>query len=397
MFGFFENVFDGGRPYIYVVADEPTYVTVNIPFYPDQVTFLLNQYARVYLSNRVAGTGDEELSNKGVEITSEKPITVYAYHHRGNSGPSADGTLILPTDCASSEYLVVSHDDSGARSSKSQMMIFGLTDNTEVTIDLPSGDTKTVNLDRYDSYSYKEEDLTGAIVTADAPVVTLAGHTCANVPDDDTSFCDYIMEQMPPMSSLKKAYILSYMHPRPKFSVRIVAAHDDTDVTIRDTSGAAIQTTSLNKGESYFTSFDSKDTISITSDKGVLVAQYGQGMDADTWDFGDPSMVVLPGLGQFEGEYHLYSAREFYKRNYVTVVISDEFDVTGLRLNGDSFDTDNSISISVPGYGDFKVLSLRSFQTLASLSHTDSVATFGALQYGYAYRIGYALMAGRVV
>ena len=52
-----------------------------------------------------------------------------------------------------------------------------------------------------------DRDVTGYYVNSSRPVGVIAGQSCANVPDLSVNFCDYMVEQIPPVSELGKEHV----------------------------------------------------------------------------------------------------------------------------------------------------------------------------------------------
>lgn len=53
-----------------------------------------------------------------------------------------------------------------------------------------------------------DRDTTGYYVNSTKPVGVIGGHSCAFVPTDSTSFCDYMAEQIPPVSELGTEHVV---------------------------------------------------------------------------------------------------------------------------------------------------------------------------------------------
>ena len=51
------------------------------------------------------------------------------------------------------------------------------------------------------------EDLTGYLINSSRPISVYGGHACANVPIN-ISFCDHMVEQIPPISELGQEHIV---------------------------------------------------------------------------------------------------------------------------------------------------------------------------------------------
>lgn len=53
-----------------------------------------------------------------------------------------------------------------------------------------------------------DRDATGYYVNSTKPIGVIGGHSCAFVPSDAISFCDYMAEQVPPVSELGTEHVV---------------------------------------------------------------------------------------------------------------------------------------------------------------------------------------------
>lgn len=104
---------------------------------------------------------------------------------------------------------------------------------------------------------------------------------------------------MPPVSSLGKHHIVSYMKPRPDFTVSIAAPYSSTSVTIYNAAGTVLENiSSMKQMDVVFRTYTGFQTLSVLASQPILVTQYGHGRGTDRTG-GDPSMMTIPDVNHF--------------------------------------------------------------------------------------------------
>ena len=75
------------------------------------------------------------------------------------------------------------------------------------------------------------DDLSGTKIITDKPVSVLSGHECGDVPSDG-SFCNYLIEQIPPTALWGKVYYTTPLANKKKYTIKILAAYASTNINI---------------------------------------------------------------------------------------------------------------------------------------------------------------------
>ncbi len=368
IFGFMESRNYQPEHYleITVTSDETTTFRITtgrdeIP-YGGTYTVEANQAVQVAIPwQLVEATGSEEVQDKGIHLTSEKPVNVYALNWAQNS---ADVAIIYPTASLGKEYFAVCYqpavDTNPTQSNgrNSEFLIVATENNTEVVITpskvtdqgKPQSEPFAITLHRGEVYQVQSEnvpgadgqgDLTGSHILADKPVAFYSGSLSTQVP---VGWCcwDHLYEQIPPVQTWGREYYLAPLKSRQRDLYRIVAAHNHTTIQI-----SGLNSVSLNRGEFYdFTAF-SYDPKQVVADKPVLVAQYSMSRDIDssfTGGDGDPFMIILSPSNQSRNEvtFVAYKSPDVEIENYTGItkyfvnIICPTDDTTYIRLNGDT-------------------------------------------------------------
>ena len=150
------------------------------------------------------------------------------------------------------------------------------------------------------------------------------------------------------------------------------------------------QAHSLAAGE-YF-EIDIFDPTVVHSDKPIQVAQFSTGSDYTTAGLpkteGDPFMIVLPSLQQFQKEYTVSTRIDRNDVSFLSLVVPNLV-VGDVFLDGVPIDT--SEFTPVPGT-DYSVAAL---DVEDGSYHLNSPLPFGATIYGYSYDESYGYVAGQ--
>jgi hypothetical protein len=295
-----------GVVYLNISADDTTTGTWSIPglgisgnftVVPDSVSEIpLNNLAQVVVSDGI--------SPYGIKVVTNKEVTIYGV---SVTDFTTDAFLGLPEDILGTEYIVLGWKNNYNSSIgwDSQMTIVSTKDNTTVTI-TPSfsegirtaGVPYNVVLQEGEVYQIRasglNNDVSGTIISADHEIAVFGGHRCGNVPDQ-SGFCDYIVEQLPPINTWGQEFVALPLATRTGATYRLLASEDSTQVW---ENGFAVA--NLNAGELYEVTLNGN--VVFKANKPVLVAQYAHGGDWDGAD-GDPFMMLIPPYEQYLGSY----------------------------------------------------------------------------------------------
>ena len=339
-------------------------------------------------------TSDVIEANAAVRVVAEAPITVYGLNQLQFTTDAFAG---LPGPSLGQRYRVMAWQ--GGQSGPSQFAIAAipglggdLSTPTSVTI-TPSADSGarlagvpyTIQMNPLDAYQLQSEgDLTGTLIEASRPVAVFGGNRCANVPNQNTGFCDHIVEQIPPTSTWgNEALTVPLATRMAGDSFRIMADQVDTTVQLE---GATPETFTLGAGE--FADRVLVGSYRISSDAPILVAQYSNGSE---WDgvTSDPFMMLLPSSQQFLDSYTFATPGTGFPANYANIVaLSSDVTAGSVLLDG----------VAIPA-GDFTVLAGTAFSvTQAPITvdtHTLSAPNpLGLYVYGFASFDSYGYPGG---
>ncbi|MEQ8414461.1 MAG: gliding motility-associated C-terminal domain-containing protein [Imperialibacter sp.] len=378
---------------LYISADDTTSGIVDMPlvsgWQPLQFTVIPGVTTSLSVPANVAmAFGSGLVQNKGIHITTEKNVSVYAMNKRQYS---ADMALILPVYSLGSDYFAMSHWESGNRDnnshSDSELLIVAVSDGTEIEITpsvnaigaQPAGTPFLVTLNQGQVYQLQAgSDLTGTHIRS---VNTVEG-TCSNFavfggnrytkvgqcehPDGH----DHLFAQMYPVDTWGKEYITVPFASRLGGDlVKVLAAEEGTNVTVNNVAYE------LARGE--FKSFIQREVTAVKSDKPVSVAQFSlsQGCDGTT---GDPFVVMISPNEQLMKKITFNAPSIATISKYEVTIISPSSSTASLTFDNNDISSRFAEVPQSPGY---------SFATLQSSggNHTIRSGGDGFIAYVYGY------------
>jgi gliding motility-associated-like protein len=331
---------------LYITSAVNTSGTVTIAdgsFAPMPFSVTANQVTIVTIPP-AAFLNSAGVANKGVHITSLKPVAIYAHIY----ALSVSGaTLLLPVSTLGKDYFSINYtqQSNAAKNNPgySAFIVIATEDNTTVQIKPTAalldgnsaGATFTVNLKKGQLYQgLSADDLTGTTITSVnsatggcTRIAVFSGSSRIDIgcnPNYTTS--DNLFQQVYPTASWGKSYITVPLSSRNYDVFRIVLSNPATTIDPNvKINGTAVPLTLFGNG--YY-EFSSQQPNVITADQPVQVVQYAVTEDntidcgAFTDDVGDPEMIYLNPLEQTLDHVTLYSTGNYkIVSSFINVVI----------------------------------------------------------------------------
>ncbi len=360
---------------LFITGDENT--TGNISFLGNNLPFNVTGGAitTVNLPTTVLINTSNTVASNGVHITAGKEITIYGLNR---IQATTDAFLALPTDILGTSYINLGYKNSVVNGT--QFAVVATQDATTVTITptvatdgRAAGVPYNIVLNQGQTYMLRNTasstDLSGSIITSTKPIAVFGSQQCANIPPGVT-FCDYIVEQLPPTTAWGRNFISVPLKTRTRGDTfRFLASNDNTTVRV---NGAVVAT--LDKGEFFETILTASSQI--TSDKAILVAQYSNGTSFDNVT-SDPFMMLIPPFEQFLGNYTFATPSSGFRINFVNVV-APQAAVGSLRLDGVVIPAASFTNIGSTGFAGAQI-------DIGLGTHTINGSTlpFGIFVYGF--------------
>lgn len=272
----------------------------------------------------------EKISFKGIRVSAERPISVYVLNEKRFT---SDGYHALPTEVWDRDYLHCAYYDYPEPTIQrgSGFVIVARENNTEVsfttrgsaasgkTLDgFALGKTYSFNLNLGQTYMIRGDgsdrafDLSGTRIKASHPIGVISFHQRTIIPTSlGASSRDYIVEMMPPITTLGRNYIsIEYDRKNKGDFFRIMASENDTEFNVNffdKNTGEQIGRRSGLLADGQFAEFeetagDGAESIRGVAvwqaDKPILLLQYAY---SGAWDGGnfDPMMMRLTPREQY--------------------------------------------------------------------------------------------------
>jgi RHS repeat-associated protein len=394
-----QNYIDGFGLYdisLFITADEDTSGVVTVARGSFPFTVPAHGVAKVPLTFAEVDFESDTIVDKGIHVSSLKPVSVYGLNHRSFT---SDAYLGLPTNALGTDYITLGYAN-GQNIQGSEFGIVASQDGTTVTI-TPSVTTgaRTANVPYQISLNQRQvymltnltpgkvNDLSRSIVTADKPIAVISGHLAATIPDNSL-FADHLVEQLPSTDTWGKHFVTMPMASRlAGDTFRILASVDNTHVYV---NGARIAT--LNRAEFFEKIF--KEASYIVSDQPILVAQYSNGTillpGLISFDptLGDPSMMLIPPYEQFLESYTFVTLDIFGFDNHHVNVVAPTTAIGSITLDGATIPVSSFVPISSSGFSGAQLSLSPGTHNLAGSQ------PFGAHVYGFGQDVGYAYPGG---
>jgi hypothetical protein len=374
----FPSNFEAGALTLFIAGETATSGTVAVPGLEFSEPFEVTpgSVTSVVLPAGAMLSTSDTVENLGIHVTAAAEVTVYGLDRVQFS---TDAFLGLPTDALGTDYVNLGYVNASSLYG-SELAVVGSQDGTVVTItptaDTPNhtaGEAYTVDLDQGQTYqliaSDAGADLSGTIVTSTKPVGLFGGHQCANVPDGTISFCDHLVEEIPPTTTWGKRFVTMPLATRlGGDTFRFTASTDGTSVTINGDFAFT-----LDRGQVVQRNLSAPSEI--VSTKPILVMQYSNGTSFDDVT-SDPFMMMLPPSEQFLASYTVSTPASGFASNYVNVVAPSS-EVGSVKLDGVAIPAESFTAIGTSGYSGAQVS-----VTLGSHTLTGPLP-FGVSTYGF--------------
>jgi hypothetical protein len=327
-------------------------------------------------------------------VVASQPVSVYGYNHVPFT---TDAFLGLSTRSIGKSYLVLSYRNvfTGVPElNGAQFAIVATVDNTTVSI-IPSNSVGwapfSFTLMQGQTYQLRNTnpfpaDITGTSVVADQPIAVFGSHQCANIPDANVFFSDYLVEQLFPLELWGTNFVTVPLATRLNGDTfRFMAMLDDTTVS---TNGVALP--ALQHGQ--FNEVQLRSRAQITSTKPIQVAQYADSSDFDFVEKSDPFMVMIPPTSLFATNYVVQTPTlDFTNDNFINIMaLTNTAAAGGIFLDGFAVSASTFSTISTSGYSGAQVQVTNGPHTL----YSSDGSAFGIIVYGWAEYDAYGYPGG---
>lgn len=273
-------------------------------------------------------------------VESDRPITAYQFQPLDNNRAvySNDATSLLPEHVLTGDYMAITgdaiavsmHPNGGSEqlfNAGAFVTAVATEDDTTVNFYPTAGiypqPHTAIRLDRGGAYTILSDlanidgsvtgDLSGTRILADRPIAVFGGSVTAVVPVETSACCaDHLEHQILPLSAWGNHYVAA-PPPSPRALsgpsralYRVTAAFDGTQFEWPGgrPDGAPVALAAAETA--VFVTNEAFEVISVDLSKSFAVTQFlasNEAAGVDTDALGDPAMVALPAVAQFQPAY----------------------------------------------------------------------------------------------
>ena len=333
---------------------------------------------------------------KGIHVKAEenKTVAVFGLNHNDDT---TDAYLALPCNrlpVMQYEYYGVSYD-AEETSNGYFVLLVGCENSTSVSTAMSK-----FTLNRLETRLMFSSN-TGTRVVTDKPVAFFSGHQCAVVKFMQTSSkCGHLVEQLPPTSTWGTLFLGSTGidgQSGDDIFYRVLAAHDETMVTVTCNSSSADGHYTISMGGTYhdFNIESSLNTLCVIEATNPVLVMEIQSIFGNYYGW-KSFMSLLPPTDQYNNNYSLpfgnLNPKYGYDHDYVTVtVLPQYFDRKKIYMDSSVISKPwMSVKCSngtICGYA--TTVSAGLF-----VQHLDSDAKIGVIVFGTAHWNAYGCPAG---
>uniref|UniRef100_A0A8D0LBF9 Uncharacterized protein n=1 Tax=Sphenodon punctatus TaxID=8508 RepID=A0A8D0LBF9_SPHPU len=335
------------------------------------------EMVRVKLPPSVEILGNEKFSNV-IRIKADNDITVVSFN---NEEFSSETTVLYPVPVLGNEYYIVTPPSSGRR--EFSIMTHKEPSTIEIHVkgqltfqgqEYNNGDTLNFTLPAFQVIQLQStEDLSGTRIVAQKPVAVLAGHVCAS----DNTNCNHIFEQLLPVCSWGRTYIVPPVPFQRKHDIVYVSASQPT--AVQYWLGGQQSNTSLEGGQVLQFEFNTSCPVYITTSAGVQVMYYSTGSAFKRYSY-DTFLINIPDVNSYCLSYTVNGQVGF--DNYILLVAKTS-ETEAITL--DKQPLRNATWTQVPG----TEFSWGMVNTSGSHNVAHPSSPFGILSFGTAERNSY--------
>ena len=341
---------------------------------------------------------------KGVHVYSTQRFSLVVFSSKGDS---SDAYIVyphvqLPDPYIFQYYVIAEGSNQVSKNYLSEILLVGCEDNTSVIISpsvdvmipediqdpngslniiITAGSQYTVILHRMQTLliGISMYNLTGSEITSNKPVIVISGHECART--NETSQCNFLVEQMPPTATWGKKYIIPYMESDEQYVV-IVSSQKTTTANVMCNNVSDTNIIFLpEKGDSQKIIITSPCVV--TSPVPILVGLL-------IYNDGSAVMSLIPPIEQYSQSLSL---RVFDCSFKSFVFINTMNNISNVLFNGETFlDGWTTIqSTDITGYTNTITIQDNNILTLTSELLPVSAIVYSWENCPYAFTAGYGL------
>uniref|UniRef100_K7FN87 VWFD domain-containing protein n=1 Tax=Pelodiscus sinensis TaxID=13735 RepID=K7FN87_PELSI len=270
-----------------------------------------------------------QVSDHTVIIRSDHEISILSLNYKTYT---ADTTVVYPVQRLGTEYYVVTpmgnREDLGK-----QFAVVAWKDPTVVEVYLKgavtfqgetyrAGRKLVISLRAYQAVQLQsQDDLSGTRIVSANPVAVYSGHVCVL----KHTACDYVSEQLLPVSGWGTTFIVPPLSFQPKFDLVYVAASQHTHMDYR--AGNMKATRDLVAGQVVPFEIKFPNPLYISASAGIQVVFFCTGGKKGAISY-DPFLLTIPDVSGYCQIYHIHGQDKYENYALITAKTSESGGIT---------------------------------------------------------------------
>ncbi len=331
-----------------------------------------------------------------LHILTTDSVSVFVGNYRRGT---FDVSCALPTPMLGNNYMVQTYEAFGNdETTRSVLSVIAVEDNTTIDFLLTCNTCNghfanvpfSVTLQEgqvYQMQSVNYQNFNGSRVTSRNQkqnfAVIVAGRDVF-VPDDATTCADHAEEQMMPISTLGRRFVLTQTLHRNADMIRVTALKDHCEIR---QNGTLLTIINANQCFDFEITADEPASFLETSEP-AMVGMYATGSQYENY-FGDPDMVIINPVEQQTESVIFPTFRTTYVRRHFINIVAETSKLSGMML--DTVNISSQFDV-VPGNPEYSYARMEIEDGTYRLSN--STGGFLAFVYGYGHAEAYAYSAG---
>lgn len=337
--------------FVIISAEKATTAKVEIPLmgFSQNLSLGYNDLVRVYIPNSYKPSTANTIIDCGIHVTSFLPVSVYSL---SASSATTDASCIFPSDVqpTGGEYYALNPEVYGSGYNSDNIIGIVCVDDSATIEITPATTTQNGNsagvpftekLKQGQVYLFTSstaKGLQGTYIKAPAGkrIAVFSGDRCVAI---RCAACDHVYEEMPPMTTWGKNFVITPFYQQDKgYDYQVVASANGT--VIKE-NGVTKKT--LTKGEVFYRRVLGDSSFCLSSNEPILLVQYMTGKSCQTVG-GDPAMLVINPLEQTIQYATVSTANTtLVKDHYLTIAVPksgiDSVYLDGSLISKNDFDT----------------------------------------------------------
>lgn len=379
-----------------ITADQEGVVNIQCPALNLLLTKNINAGQQSIKIDKSARAKELQNEAKGIRVSSTVNITVYAMNMKQYG---SEGYAALPVDVLGQQYTILTYKPTR----KSLIGITATTDATVVNIHLNSskplliegvnrtskGGSFEITMNRLNTFQFAStDDLSGTVISSNNAISVFTGNLCAS--SSNAIQCSHFCEQVPPIESWGRHFIVPRISNVTGSFIRIVAAYGYTNISV---TGRTIRKNYMITDPNHRIEIDiGSKTVSVEASRPIYILLVPKYTSTSFNSF----MISVPAIEQYSHYYHIALPSSGYTSHYMIVLIaSKQNQLLYMRLDNNHLNENPTDEETVVVNGeDYTALTVAITAKVHIVTNLYKNAKFGLMLFGFGTNEAYGYPGG---